>query len=77
MNIEEQETSSHLVAGVQDVGAVSPLGEDDVVLLFPLQAAALRSFPDVHHVVVLQEKVTNVSFFVSLVESYILTEGRR
>lgn len=48
--------ASHLVAGVQNVGAVPPLGEDDVVLLLPLQAAALRCFSGVHGVVVLPRR---------------------
>ena len=38
---EVQVLASHLVVGVWDEGAVSPLGEDDGLHVFPVQAATL------------------------------------
>lgn len=46
----------YLVVEVQHVGAVSPLGEDDGLLLLPLQTATLGNFAGLRGDVVLQRK---------------------
>lgn len=46
----------HLVVEVENVGAVSPLGEDDGVLLLPLQAATLGSLSGLRGDVVLRRQ---------------------
>lgn len=49
-----QVCGSHLVVEVQHVGAVSPLGEDDGVLLLPLQTATLGNLTGLRGDVVLR-----------------------
>lgn len=46
----------HLVVEVENVGAVPPLGEDDGVLLLPLQAATLGSLSGLRGDVVLRRQ---------------------